>query len=122
VIVVEYANDQPFAACHDFNYHCGVCRLECAPVSSVPRLNPDLAGFSRDTGTHNFAPHDCFVIPPWQAHRFTARSDCMLFSFPDRAAQGALDFWREAADGLSRLRRKMNRRIAGGSTSSPRTA
>ena len=43
-----------------------------------------------------FAPHDCFVIPPWQAHRFTAQSDCVLFSFSDRAAQEALGFWREA--------------------------
>jgi gentisate 1,2-dioxygenase len=42
-----------------------------------------------------FAPHDCFVIPPWQAHRFTAQSDCVLFSFSDRAAQEALGFWCE---------------------------
>ena len=42
-----------------------------------------------------FAPHDCFVIPPWQTHRFTAQSDCVLFSFSDRAAQEALGFCRE---------------------------
>ncbi len=45
-----------------------------------------------------FAPHDCFVIPPWQTHRFTAQSDCVLFSFSDRAAQEALGFWREQMD------------------------
>ena len=47
---------------------------------------------------HEFAPHDCFVIPPWQAHRFTAQSDCVLFSFSDRAAQEALGLWRESQD------------------------
>ena len=47
---------------------------------------------------HAFAAHDCFVIPPWQAHRFTAQSDCVLFSFSDRAAQEALGYWREALD------------------------
>ena len=45
-----------------------------------------------------FAPHDCFVIPPWQAHRFTAQSDCVMFSFSDRAAQETLGFWRESLD------------------------
>ena len=45
-----------------------------------------------------FAAHDCFVIPPWQAHRFTAQSDCVLFSFSDRAAQEALGFWQELMD------------------------
>ncbi len=47
-----------------------------------------------------FAPRDCFVIPPWQPHRFMAHSDgdCVLFSFSDRAAQEALGFWREQMD------------------------
>ncbi len=47
---------------------------------------------------HAFEHHDCFVIPPWQAHRFTAHVDwdCVLFSFSDRAAQEALGFWRES--------------------------
>jgi len=56
VIVVESTNYQSFAARLDFNYHGGVCRLEGAPVSSVPKFNPDLAGFSREIGTHNLAP------------------------------------------------------------------
>ena len=49
---------------------------------------------------HAFAPHDCFVIPPWQLHRFAANADydCVLFSFSDRAAQEALGFWRELMD------------------------
>ena len=49
---------------------------------------------------HEFAPHDCFVIPPWQLHRFAANADydCVLFSFSDRAAQEALGFWRELMD------------------------
>ena len=46
----------------------------------------------------DFAPHDCFVVPPWQLHRFTAASDCVLFSFSDRAAQEALAFWRESME------------------------
>jgi len=53
--------------------------------------------FFGDDG-HTFAPHDCFVIPPWQTHRFAAESDCVLFSFSDRAAQESLGFWREATD------------------------
>jgi gentisate 1,2-dioxygenase len=51
-----------------------------------------------DDAHHAFEPHDCFVIPPWQAHRFTAQADCILFSFSDRAAQEALGFWREVVD------------------------
>lgn len=51
-----------------------------------------------DDAPHAFEAHDCFVIPPWQAHRFAARSDCVLFSFSDRAAQESLGFWRESLD------------------------
>ena len=53
-----------------------------------------------DGERRDFAAHDCFVVPPWQMHRFTARadSDCVLFSFSDRAAQDALGFWREAVE------------------------
>jgi gentisate 1,2-dioxygenase len=45
-----------------------------------------------------FAARDCFVIPPWCAHRFSAHSECVLFSFSDRAAQEALGFWRESLE------------------------
>jgi len=47
-----------------------------------------------------FAAHDCFVIPPWRAHRFTAHADCdcVLFSFSDRWEQESLGFWRETPD------------------------
>jgi gentisate 1,2-dioxygenase len=45
----------------------------------------------------DFAPHDVFVLPSWEARRFTAKDDCALFSYSDRAAQEALGFWREAA-------------------------
>jgi gentisate 1,2-dioxygenase len=51
-----------------------------------------------DEERREFAPHDCFVIPPWQAHRFAAQSDCVLFSFSDRAAQEALGFWRDSLE------------------------
>ena len=44
----------------------------------------------------DFAPHDVFVVPSWEIHRFEARTDCFLFSYSDRAAQEALGFWREA--------------------------
>jgi gentisate 1,2-dioxygenase len=46
---------------------------------------------------HEFEPHDTFVIPPWQTHRFATQTDCVLFSFSDRAAQETLGFWREEA-------------------------
>jgi gentisate 1,2-dioxygenase len=42
-----------------------------------------------------FAPHDVFVAPSWEPHRFEAESDCLIFSYSDRAAQEALGFWRE---------------------------
>jgi len=42
-----------------------------------------------------FSEHDVFVVPSWQFHRFEARSDCILFSYSDRAAQEALGYWRE---------------------------
>ena len=42
------------------------------------------------------APHDVFVVPSWEIHRFTAATDCVIFSYSDRAAQEALGFWREA--------------------------
>ena len=46
--------------------------------------------------THlEFAPHDVFVVPSWEVYRFSAATDCMIFSYSDRAAQEALGFWRE---------------------------
>jgi len=50
-----------------------------------------------DIGTAHFefAPHDVFVVPSWEIHRFTAATDCVIFSYSDRAAQEALGFWRE---------------------------
>jgi gentisate 1,2-dioxygenase len=42
-----------------------------------------------------FAPHDVFVVPSWEPYRLAATTDCVLFSYSDRAAQEALGFWRE---------------------------
>jgi gentisate 1,2-dioxygenase len=42
-----------------------------------------------------FAPHDIFVVPSWEFYRLHAETDCVLFSYSDRAAQEALGFWRE---------------------------
>lgn len=51
-------------------------------------------------GSHyDFAPHDVFVVPSWTPYRITAKTECVLFSYSDRAAQDALGFWRE--DGAS---------------------
>ena len=52
-----------------------------------------------DIGTtqYEFAQHDVFLVPSWEIHRFRAATDCVLFSYSDRAAQEALGFWREAA-------------------------
>jgi gentisate 1,2-dioxygenase len=44
-----------------------------------------------------FSPHDVFVVPPWASYRLSADTDCVLFSYSDRAAQEALGFWREQA-------------------------
>jgi gentisate 1,2-dioxygenase len=43
----------------------------------------------------DLAPHDVFVVPSWTFHQFKAETDCVLFSYTDRAAQEALGFWRE---------------------------
>ena len=44
-----------------------------------------------------FSPHDVFVVPSWETSQFSADTDCVLFSYSDRAAQEALGFWREEA-------------------------
>jgi gentisate 1,2-dioxygenase len=43
----------------------------------------------------DFLPHDVFVVPSWESCALNAESDCVLFSYSDRAAQEALGFWRE---------------------------
>ena len=43
----------------------------------------------------DFSPHDVFVVPSWEIRRFSASTDCFLFSYSDRTAQEALGFWRE---------------------------
>ncbi len=45
--------------------------------------------------TFTIAPHDVFVVPPWQPYSFTADSEIELFSYSDRAGQEALGYWRE---------------------------
>lgn len=60
-----------------FNVAEGECRVELAGT------------------VHHLHAHDVFVVPPWEAYRFEADHDCLLFSFSDRAAQQALGFWRE---------------------------
>lgn len=45
-----------------------------------------------------FAQHDVFVVPSWEVRRFSAASDCIIFSYSDCAAQEALGFWREETD------------------------
>jgi gentisate 1,2-dioxygenase len=45
--------------------------------------------------TFAFEPRDTFVVPSWHAARFSAQSECALFSYSDRPAQQALGFWRE---------------------------
>ena len=43
----------------------------------------------------DFAPHDVFVVPSWEFCQLKAETDCVLFSYTDRAAQETLGFWRE---------------------------
>ena len=45
--------------------------------------------------TFKIAPHDVFVVPPWQPYSFKADSEIELFSYSDRAGQEALGYWRE---------------------------
>lgn len=46
----------------------------------------------------DFGPHDVFVVPSWEPYRLNASTDCVLFSYSDRAAQEALGFWREQTE------------------------
>jgi gentisate 1,2-dioxygenase len=43
----------------------------------------------------DFTAHDVFVVPSWEFCQLQASTDCVLFSYTDRAAQEALGFWRE---------------------------
>ncbi len=60
-----------------FNVAEGECRVELAGT------------------VYYLQAHDVFVVPSWEAYRFEADHDCLLFSFSDRTAQQALGFWRE---------------------------
>jgi len=51
-----------------------------------------------DDTRFDFSPHDVFVVPSWAFHQLNAATDCVLFSYSDRAAQEALGFWREQAE------------------------
>jgi gentisate 1,2-dioxygenase len=42
-----------------------------------------------------YAPRDIFAVPCWQAHRFAADEETVLFSASDRATQTHLGLWRE---------------------------
>jgi gentisate 1,2-dioxygenase len=46
----------------------------------------------------DFSPHDVFVVPSWEFCELRADTDCVLFSYSDRAAQEALGFWREESN------------------------
>ena len=48
--------------------------------------------------TFEFAPHDVFVVPSWEAYRLAAAAETVLFSYSDRAAQETLGFWRESRE------------------------
>ena len=45
--------------------------------------------------TWTFEARDVFAVPSWTPFAFTAGTDCVLFSYSDRAAQEALGFYRE---------------------------
>jgi gentisate 1,2-dioxygenase len=44
---------------------------------------------------YGFRPHDVFFVPSCAPYCLRAKQDCVLFSYSDRAAQEALEFWRE---------------------------
>jgi len=45
-----------------------------------------------------FAAHDVFVVPSWETYRFSAATECVIFSYSDRAAQEALASGGKKAD------------------------
>jgi gentisate 1,2-dioxygenase len=42
-----------------------------------------------------FTKHDIFTVPSWIPYRIETDSDCVLFSYSDRAPQETLGLWRE---------------------------
>lgn len=46
--------------------------------------------------TFVFQAKDIFVVPTWHGVSFSAREECVLFSFSDRPVQEALGLFREA--------------------------
>jgi gentisate 1,2-dioxygenase len=50
-----------------------------------------------EVGNQSFhlVKNDVFVIPSWESYRFISKERSMIFSYSDRSAQQALDFWRE---------------------------
>lgn len=43
----------------------------------------------------SFGPHDIFTAPSWTPYRISTDSECVLFSYSDRAPQETLGLWRE---------------------------
>jgi gentisate 1,2-dioxygenase len=48
-----------------------------------------------ETNTFAFEQGDTFVVPNWTDRRMSASTDCVLFTFSDRAMQERLYLWRE---------------------------
>jgi gentisate 1,2-dioxygenase len=80
-------------------------------VTALPKGFESLPSRSTDAGVYaclegegsveiagtrlDFEPNDVFVVPTWQASRWHAHRDCILFSYSDRPVQQALGLWRE---------------------------
>jgi gentisate 1,2-dioxygenase len=69
------------------NYRSTESSIFCA-VEGAGRVYAGETEFS-------FAAHDIFTVPSWIPYRIETDSECVLFSYSDRAPQETLGLWRE---------------------------
>jgi gentisate 1,2-dioxygenase len=101
--------NNPVTGGHPFKTMAAFMQLLPASFSGTPYRATDGTVFNVAEGqcrvktggqVHELQTHDVLVIPPWETYCFEADTDCVLFSFSDRAAQELLGYWREDSPGV----------------------
>jgi gentisate 1,2-dioxygenase len=65
-----------------------------APSWKPARAWPS-AGHISITEAARISASSVFGVPPWTPYHLKTDGECVLFSYPDRAAQEVLGFWRD---------------------------
>jgi gentisate 1,2-dioxygenase len=101
-VKLRYAN--PGTGKHPFPTMAAFMQLLPKGFAGAPSRSTENAVFNVAEGQgsvtiagekFDFGPHDIFVAPSWCEVAFTAREECVIFSYSDRAAQEAMGFYRE---------------------------